>query len=131
MCPKGARWPVSNPGCWTIDHSGRLDCIRGRGWESISGSRGSPRLLRVMRIVLDITTSLRMSARAMLNRTGCQPVPVPRSPYYTCDGHHGVIQMYNDEIGVSRRTVHPDWSATVFYSRGGSRFKERGGVQYI
>ena len=62
-----------------LDHIGRLDFSRGRGRKSISVSRGSSGLPRALRIILDIATSLRMSAGTMLLRTGSQSVIVHRT----------------------------------------------------
>ena len=62
-----------------LDHIGRLDFSRGRGRKSISVSRESSGLPRALRIILDVANSLRMSAGAMLLRTG-QPVG-PRATY--------------------------------------------------
>ena len=74
-------------------------------------SRGSPGLPRALRIVLDVATSLRMSAGAMLLGTGSQSVIVHRRPYCTSDGHHGVIQLNVDETGMCR--VPPNWSTVL------------------
>ena len=43
------------------------------------------------RIISDVANSVRMSAGAMLLRTGSQSVLVHRRPYCTSDGPHGVI----------------------------------------
>ena len=55
--------------CWMVsassgrlDHIGRLDFSRARGWKSISVSRGTSYLPRALRIILDVANSLRMSA---------------------------------------------------------------------
>ena len=97
--------------CWMVgalsgrlEHIGRLDFSRGRGRKSISVSRGSSGLPRALRISLDVATSLRMSAGAILLRTSSQSVS-------TSDGPHGVIQLYVDEIGMCR--LPPNWSTVL------------------
>ena len=45
----------------------------------MSVSRGSPGLPRALRIILDVATSLRMNAGAILLRTGSQSVLVHRT----------------------------------------------------
>ena len=74
-------------------------------------SRGSSGLSRALRIILDVANTLRMSAGAMLLRTGSQSVLVHRTEPVMVLTFHGVIQLYVDEIGVCR--IPPNWSTVL------------------
>ena len=79
-------------------------------------SRGSSGLPRALRIILDVATSLRMSAGAMLLRTGSESVLVHRTaPVMVL---MVLFSCTSTRFGMCR--VSPNWS-TVFSHRTAER----------
>ena len=73
-------------------------------------SRRRSALLRILRSSIDVSTSLRMSAGAILLRTGSYTVLVHRTAT-RCP--NGVLQLYIDTICVCVCRIPPDWSAVL------------------
>ena len=106
--------PCVHQRCWMVcassgrlDHIGRLEFSRCQGWKSISVSRGSSGLPRALRNVLDVATSLRMSAGAMLLRTGSQSVLVHRTaPVMILAWCYSVVRQRDWYVQSSSKLEH-------------------------